>query len=139
MKLSFKLLGRVALPVIALCLIGFAVATISPKDGASAAPPAQPATAPQSDGAIVAALGVVEPSSEIVAVGSELPGVVREVFVKPGDLVAAGSPLFRLDGRALSASLEAQLASAQQSQANSAASLSRIPALKANASNAALN
>ena len=137
MKLSFKLLGRVALPVIALCLIGFAIATISPKDEAGAAPPAQPATAPQSDGAIVAALGVVEPSSELVAVGSELPGIVREVFVKPGDLVAAGSPLFRLDGRALSASLEAQLASAQQSQANSTASQSRIPALQANASTAA--
>jgi multidrug resistance efflux pump len=76
----------------------------------------------------------VEPSSELVAVGAELPGIVREVFVKPGDLVAAGSPLFRLDGRALNASLAAQLASAQQAAANSAASQNRIPALQANAS-----
>lgn len=137
MKLSFKLLGRVALPAVALALIGFAIATIAPKDEADAAPPAQPATAPDTDGAIVAALGVVEPSSEVIGVGSELPGVVRELFVKPGDLVAAGAPLFRLDGRALSASLDAQLASAEQSKANSAATQSRIPALEANASTAA--
>jgi multidrug resistance efflux pump len=137
MKLSAKLLGRVALPVIALGLIGFAVATLTPKDTASAVPPATPATAPDSAGAVVAALGVVEPSSEIIAVASELPGVVREVFVKSGDLVAAGAPLFRLDGRALSASLEAQMASAQQARANSAASASRVPSLQANAATAA--
>jgi HlyD family secretion protein len=136
MKLSFQLLGRVALPVLALGLIGFAVATLSPKDNATATLPATPATAPDTNSPIVAALGVVEPSSETIAVAAELPGVVREVFVKAGDVVAAGAPLFRLDGRALSANLEAQMASSRQAQANSAASNSRIPSLQANAATA---
>lgn len=137
MKLSLQLLGRVALPLIAIGLIGFAVSTLSPKEQeADAVLPATPATAPDNGTSIVAALGVVEPSSETIAVASELPGVVREVFVRPGDLVAAGAPLFRLDGRALNANLEAQLASARQAQANSAASVSRIPSLQANAATA---
>jgi HlyD family secretion protein len=137
MKPSFKLLGRLILPAIALGAIIFAVATISPKDNPTNTLPAQPATAPEGAGSIVAALGVVEPSSETIGVATELSGVVREIFVKPGDLVAAGAPLFRLDGRALSASLEAQIASADQARANSAASASRIPSLQANVATAA--
>jgi HlyD family secretion protein len=136
MKPSFKLLGRLILPAIALGAIVFAVSTISPKDNPTSTLPAQPATAPNTGGSIVAALGVVEPSSETIAVATELSGVVREVFVKPGDLVGVGAPLFRLDGRALSASLEAQIASADQERANSAASNSRIPSLQANAATA---
>lgn len=136
MKLSPKLLGRLILPVVALGAIIFAVSTISPKDNPTSTLPAEPATAPTTSGAIVAALGVVEPSSETIAVATELSGVVREVFVKSGDLVAAGAPLFRLDGRALSASLEAQIASADQARATSAATNSRVPSLQANAATA---
>jgi HlyD family secretion protein len=136
MKLSFKLLGRLILPVIALGAIIFAVSTISPKDNPTNTLPAAPATAPDTGGSVVAALGVIEPSSETIGVATELSGVVREVFVKPGDLVAAGAPLFRLDGRALSANLEAQVASAEQARATSAASASRVPSLQANAETA---
>lgn len=136
MKFSFKLFGRLILPILALGLIIFAVATLTPKDKATAVLPALPATAPDNRGTVVAALGVVEPSSETIAVATELSGVVRDVFVRPGDLVAAGAPLFRLDGRALSASLEAQLASAQQARANSNATNSRVPSLQANANTA---
>jgi len=137
MKVSPQLLRRLILPVGASGLIAFAVLTLPPPDKAGAAPPAPPATAPADQGSVVAALGVIEPSSEVIAVGSELSGVVREVFVKPGDQVAVGAPLFRLDGRALGASLAAQLAAAQQARANSAASASRVPSLQANAANAA--
>jgi HlyD family secretion protein len=137
MKLSPQLLRRLVLPIGATGLIAFAVLTLSPPDKAGAAPPAPPATAPTDQSPVVAALGVIEPSSEVIDVGSELSGVVREVFVKPGDQVVAGAPLFRLDGRALGASLEAQMAAAQQARANSAASASRVPSLQANAANAA--
>lgn len=133
MKLSPKLLGRLILPAAAVGAIAFAFLNLSPKDNPTSTLPATPATAPDTGGSVVAALGVIEPSSEVIAVASELPGVVREVFVKPGDLVATGAPLFRLDGRALVASLEAQMASAQQARANSAASNSRVPSLQANA------
>lgn len=136
MKLSARLLGRAALPVLALALIGFAVLTIDGRDEAIAAPPATPATAPPGEGAVVAALGLIEPSSEVIAVGAELPGVVRQVFVTPGEMVAAGAPLFEIDGRALSASLEASMAGARQARASADASVSRVPTAEASARSA---
>lgn len=45
----------------------------------------------------IAATGVVEPASQVVAVTPDIDGVVRSVFVKPGDRVLAGDPLFALD------------------------------------------
>ncbi len=52
--------------------------------------------------AFIAATGVVEPASEIVTVTPDIDGAVRSVFVKAGDRVLAGDPLFALDdGEAL--------------------------------------
>jgi HlyD family secretion protein len=47
--------------------------------------------------AFIAATGVVEPASQIVAVTPDIDGVVRSVFVRAGDRVRAGDPLFALD------------------------------------------
>jgi HlyD family secretion protein len=135
MKLTPRLAGRIVLPAAALGLIVFAIVTIDGRDDALAAPPAAPATAPPGT-SVVAALGVIEPSSEVIAVGSELPGVVREVFVKPGDLVGAGAPLFRLDGRALGASLQTSMAGADQARASARAAASAVPTLQADARSA---
>jgi multidrug resistance efflux pump len=48
--------------------------------------------------ASIAATGVVEPASQIVTVSPDIDGVVRQVFVKAGERVVAGDPLFDLDG-----------------------------------------
>ena len=53
----------------------------------------------------VAAVGLVEASSENISLGSHLPGVVEKVFVTTGQDVKANDPLVRLDTRALEASL----------------------------------
>src|SRR5262245_58035198 len=57
----------------------------------------------------VAAVGLVEASSENISVGSHLSGVVEEVCVVVGQPVKAGDPLFKLDDR----HLRAQLANAR--------------------------
>ena len=54
----------------------------------------------------VAAVGLVEASTENIAVGSHLPGVVEKVYVTVGDSVHIGSPLFKIDDRNLHAQLE---------------------------------
>jgi multidrug efflux pump subunit AcrA (membrane-fusion protein) len=114
MKPSLKLAGRAVLPAIAVSLIGFAVVTAQHDDaGAQQSPIVDPAQAGQGMGAVVAAVGIVEPSSETISVATELPGVVREVFVRPGQTVATGAPLFRLDARALDANIAATRASVQ--------------------------
>jgi len=53
----------------------------------------------------VAGAGVVEPSSEVVQIGTALSGLVTTLNVRPGDYVAQGQPLFTVDTRALRAQL----------------------------------
>jgi len=54
----------------------------------------------------VAAVGLVEPASENIAISTPLPGLVTAVHVAAGDVVPAGAPLFTLDDRAARAALE---------------------------------
>jgi multidrug efflux pump subunit AcrA (membrane-fusion protein) len=54
----------------------------------------------------VAAVGLVEPASENIAISTPLPGLIATVHVAAGDVVAAGAPLFTLDDRAARAALE---------------------------------
>ncbi|MBN9693359.1 MAG: biotin/lipoyl-binding protein [Verrucomicrobia bacterium] len=51
----------------------------------------------------VAAVGLIEASSENISLSSHLPGVVERVFVTVGQDVQAGDPLVKLDTRALEA------------------------------------
>ena len=53
----------------------------------------------------VAAVGLVEASSENIAIGTPLSGVVTNVFVTAGDTVKKGQPLFEIDTRHLEADL----------------------------------
>lgn len=48
----------------------------------------------------ISGLGTVESSSRNINVGSYISGIVDEVFIKEGDEVKAGQPLFALDKRA---------------------------------------
>ena len=65
-----------------------------------------PAAAPVSDfSRTVAAVGLIEASSENIAIGTPLAGVVDQVFVSVGQSVKAGDPLFVLDTRQLRADL----------------------------------
>ena len=48
---------------------------------------------------------MIEAASENIAIGTLIPGVVAEVFVKPGTPVKAGDPLFRIDDRDFRAEL----------------------------------
>lgn len=64
----------------------------------------------------VAGSGVVEPSSEVIEIGTALSGLVEAVLVQPGDRVSRGQPLFRVDTRPVRAritELEATIARAR--------------------------
>jgi len=51
----------------------------------------------------VAAVGIVEASTENISIGTPLSGVVARIFVAAGQTVRAGDPLFELDTRHLRA------------------------------------
>lgn len=53
----------------------------------------------------VAGAGVVEPSSEIVDVGTAVSGLITGLYVQPGQFVTRGEPLFAIDDRTIRAQL----------------------------------
>lgn len=114
-KLSF---ARQILPILAILLIAVSAWFIwgGQPDDSLTQPATTPPTAPASQRASVAGVGVVEPSSELIAVGSNLPGIVTRVFVEEGQQVRRGQPLFVLDdreARAAVAQAEARVATAR--------------------------
>jgi HlyD family secretion protein len=94
---------RFALPlvgVLAALWAALSIARTQPRREATE-PPSRP---PVSEFAsTVAAVGLVEASTENISVGSPLSAVVARVFVTPGQNVKAGEPLFELDARHLRA------------------------------------
>jgi HlyD family secretion protein len=123
-KLNFSRQILPWLAVVAIIISALLIWQMQPQR-ALAEPEIRPAAAPQSSSGTVAGAGVVEPSSELIAIGSHLPGVIDRVYVNPGDSVPAGAPLFSIDSREARAaiaeararrgSLGEQLAAAQTS------------------------
>jgi multidrug efflux pump subunit AcrA (membrane-fusion protein) len=81
----------------------FSIAKTTPRRE-STLPPSQPPVSDFHD--TVAAVGVIEASTENIAIGTPLSGIVPKVFVRAGDAVKPGDPLFELDTRQLRAELE---------------------------------
>ncbi len=126
MKLDWRNLSfsRQTLPIIAV--IGLALAAVfivqGLPDRALTEPARGPARAPVAlaDKPRVAGSGVVEPSSELIQIGSALSGLVTDVAVEPGERVVRGQVLFTVDARAARAQLreaEAAIVSARAGMA----------------------
>jgi HlyD family secretion protein len=114
------------LPVVAALglVIAIVVAVQSQKKKPSAQPAAQPAQAPFKS--YIGGAGIVEARTQNISIGTSLPGIVKKVFVKVGDKVKAGAPLFQIDDRELRADLlvkQANLIKARAAVAEAQASL----------------
>jgi RND family efflux transporter MFP subunit len=113
--------ARQILPIIAV--IGVAIAAwlifIGLPDRSIAQPAEQPpkAVGKLAEGPRVAGAGVVEPSSEVIDIGSALSGLVTEVRVRPGDRVGKGDVLFMVDARAARAQLDEANAAISEARA----------------------
>ena len=94
---------RPILPLLALIAVTFAIVSVvrSHPKREPTTPPSQPPTAASAQS--VAAIGLVEPESEDVAISCAVPGLVTGVYAKAGDRVQAGQKLFSLDDRDLEA------------------------------------
>lgn len=110
------MLRRYFLPLLAVVGVAFAIWTVvTGSRPIPAAPPVvPPAQAPFAS--YVAGSGIIEASTQNIAVGTHVSGVVSEMFVKVGDSVKAGTPLFKLDDRALQAELAQRRASLRMYQ-----------------------
>src|SRR5688500_16445562 len=107
---------KILLPLLAVVGVAFAIYTVKAgnKPVPVSKPVAEPALAPFNS--YVAGSGLIESSTENIAVGTHVAGVVTQVPAKVGDTVKAGDPLFQIDDRDLKAELavrEAALLSAK--------------------------
>ncbi len=94
-----------SLPIIATIVAivaAAAVAAMQPRRKPTSPPAPPPASEFQHT---VAAVGLIESSSENIRIGSHLSGIVEQVLVRAGDDVIADAPLFRLETRHLRAAL----------------------------------
>ncbi|MBV8266949.1 MAG: efflux RND transporter periplasmic adaptor subunit [Planctomycetaceae bacterium] len=107
---------KYVLPLLAAAGVTFAIITVfkarqpTPTSLPLISPPTHPAMK------AIAGAGLIEAQKENIPIGTNVPGVVWEVFVRKGDHVKKGDPLFRIDDRDLQAMLkvrEAELVSAK--------------------------
>jgi multidrug efflux pump subunit AcrA (membrane-fusion protein) len=118
-RLNFS---RQVLPIVAVIAIIAAIIIVwrTAPDRTLQEPVRRPATAPAAN-PVVAGAGVVEPASELIEIGAEVPGVVDRVWVRPGDTVPPGAPLFSVDSRAARAGLAEAEARVERLRSNVAA------------------
>src|SRR5215471_16772551 len=114
---AWKSVRGFVLPIIALAALIFGVISVvrsQPRREVTAPPSSPPVS---SYGQTVAAVGLVETSTENIAVGTEIGGVVTNIYVEIGSQVKAGDPLFSIDSRATRAELATRQAAVQVAEA----------------------
>jgi HlyD family secretion protein len=120
------MIRKFVLPALAVVGLGVAIFTVVVGSKATVPAPAvaDPARPPYH--AFVAGSGIVEASTENIAIGTELPGVVSKIYVQIGSRVKAGDPLFTIDDRAQRAVLGTGRASVQVAEAQLADSKNQL-------------
>jgi HlyD family secretion protein len=109
---------KYVLPVLAVGGVVFSVYTVI--QAQQVPPPARPIVEPPTRPdriTMIAGSGLVEARRENIPIGINIPGVVTDVFVKKGEKVKAGAPLFRTDDRDFKAQLEVRLAELDSARA----------------------
>lgn len=79
----------------------------------------------------IGGVGIIEPQSEIIAIGSEVPGVVEKVMVRPGDVVVKGQVLLQLDQRQSKADVQVAQSELLAQQARLSELLAQVDIQKA--------
>lgn len=105
------------LPLLAIMGIIFVIRTViaGSVPAPVAAPVVEPPQAPYP--IFVAGSGIIEASSENIAIASPLSGVIEEVFVKAGDVIKVGQALFQLDDRDIKAEIQVRSAQVEKARA----------------------
>src|SRR5215831_10439242 len=108
---------KYGLPIIALIVLTLSIVSIVRTQPAHAtvAPPSPPPTPVKEDS--VGAVGLVEASSENIAVSVPVQGMVTQIYVKAGDRVTKGARLFTIDDRDLQAELALRRSNLAMAQA----------------------
>jgi HlyD family secretion protein len=112
------MIRKYILPLLAIIGVGVAVVMVIRGDRTQpvAQPVVQSAKAPFTS--YIFAPGIVEASTENIAVGTPVSGIVTAIYVKWDDQVKTGAPLFKIDSSDLQAQLLPALAKVKEAEAN---------------------
>ena len=97
-------------------VVGVAYVLYSMRPYPKMVPIAKPSATPYQK--TIAATGIVEAQNRNIFIGSPVPGLVDDYFVKVGDKVQKGDLLFTIDGRDLKAQLEVREADVEVAEAD---------------------
>lgn len=108
---------KYVLPLLALAGVGIGI--YAAMRSARTVPPAPPVSdAPQPPyQTFVAGSGIVEASTENIAIGTHVAGIVTRIYVQIGSCVKTGDPLFTIDDRAARAEIATRQATVQVAEA----------------------
>lgn len=104
-SLNFK---KMVLPILAGCAFIFALIVVMGNKKESYETPLVMPPTPSSLDYKIAGIGVIEPQSEVITIGTDITGIVKQVHVLVGDSVACSAPLFTLDTREIDALIATQ-------------------------------
>jgi HlyD family secretion protein len=120
------MIRKYILPILAITGVGVAMFMVMQGNRTPPAvqPAAQSATAPFAS--YIFGPGIVEASTENIAIGTPVSGIVTAVYVKWGDRVRTGDPLFKIDSSDLQAQLPPALAKVKEAETNLAKVKNRL-------------
>jgi HlyD family secretion protein len=109
--------GKFLLPAVAIIGLALAVSTVI--QGNQTTPLVEPMvqSAKVPFASYVAGAGLIEASTENIAIGTPVSGIVAAIYVNWGDRVNAGEPLFKIDDRDLQGQLLVATAKVKESEA----------------------
>src|SRR5262245_52016251 len=112
------MIGKYLLPLLAVLGLAASISTVIQGNQIAvvSAPAFAAAKAPYAS--YVAGAGMVETSTENIAIGTPEAGIVSALYVKWGDRVHIGDPLFKIDDRDLHAQLLVAAAKVKEAEAN---------------------
>ena len=79
----------------------------------------------------IGAVGLIEPSSQEIKIGTDVSGTVAQVFAVPGARMKKGEPLFALDSRTAEAALSQRRRDLAAAEARLSLARARVPGLEA--------
>ena len=131
LKFVSDTLKTYTIPLLAIAGMGMAAFTVvkSSRPQMTTPPVSEPPKTPFTSS--VAGSGIVEPSTQNIAIGTPVPGVVVSVAVKAGADVNTGDVLFTIDDREIRATLASREATLLSRRAALGVAQAKLDALKA--------
>ncbi len=120
------MMRKYILPALSVVGLGIAVFTVVTGSRATVPAPAVADPAQPPYRTFVAGSGIIEASTENIAIGTQLPGIVLKIYVQIGSRVKAGDPLFTIDDRAQRAEMTTRQAAVQVADAQLADSRNQL-------------